>query len=91
MDGQFKSMERRFDSVEAKLGEQTRLLKAHTDTQVQNLRQELQEGFASMDEKLDALATQGHIRRGRGGRLRPVQPLPLRGKPLSEMIIEDLG
>ena len=45
----------------------------------------------SLDEKLDALATQGHIRRGRGGRLRPVQPLPLRGKPLSEMIIEDRG
>jgi len=45
----------------------------------------------SLDEKLEALAEQGHIRRAKRGRLRPVQPLPLRGKPLSEMIIEDRG
>jgi len=45
----------------------------------------------TVDEKLDELARQGHIRRGRGGPLRPVKPLPLRGKPLSEMISEDRG
>lgn len=43
------------------------------------------------EERLDELVRQGHIRRGRGGALRPVQPVPLRGKPLSEIIVEDRG
>lgn len=45
----------------------------------------------SAEEKLDELVRQGHIRKGRGQPLPPLQPLPLRGKPLSEIIIEDRG
>jgi hypothetical protein len=45
----------------------------------------------TLDEKLDELERQGHIRRGRGGPFKPFKPLPLRGKPLSEIIIEDRG
>lgn len=45
----------------------------------------------SVEEKLDELERQGHIRKARGGPLRPIHPVPLRGKPLSEMIIEDRG
>jgi len=45
----------------------------------------------SFEERLVELERQGHIRRGRGGPLPPSKPLPLRGKPLSEMIIEDRG
>lgn len=43
------------------------------------------------EERLDELARQGHIRKGKGGRLRPIHPAPLRGKPPSEMISEDRG
>jgi prevent-host-death family protein len=45
----------------------------------------------SYEEKLDELARQGHIRKGRGGPLKPIPPVALRGKPLSETIIEDRG
>lgn len=45
----------------------------------------------SVEEKLDDLARQGHIRRGKGGPFPPFKPLRFRGKPLSEMIIEDRG
>jgi prevent-host-death family protein len=43
----------------------------------------------TLEEKLAELERQGHIRRGKGGPFPPFEPLPLRGKPLSEMIIED--
>jgi len=45
----------------------------------------------SYEEKLDELVRQGHIRRGRGGPLKPIKPVPLRGRPLSETITEDRG
>lgn len=45
----------------------------------------------SFEEKLTELERQGHVRPGRGGPLPPFKPLPLRGKPLSEIIIEDRG
>ncbi|HXE75656.1 MAG TPA: type II toxin-antitoxin system prevent-host-death family antitoxin [Candidatus Xenobia bacterium] len=45
----------------------------------------------SLEEKLEELERQGHLRRGRGGRLQPFKPPPLRGKPLSEIIIQDRG
>ncbi|MFQ5817599.1 MAG: type II toxin-antitoxin system Phd/YefM family antitoxin [Terriglobia bacterium] len=45
----------------------------------------------TLEEKLTELERQGHIRRGRGGPWPRFKPLPLRGKPLSEMIIEDRG
>ena len=43
------------------------------------------------EEKLEELARQGHIRKGKGSPLRPFRPVPLRGTPLSEIIIEDRG
>lgn len=45
----------------------------------------------TLEEKLDELARQGHIRRGRGGPFPPVKPVPQRGKPASQIIIEDRG
>ena len=42
----------------------------------------------SLEEKLDELARQGHIRRGKGP-FPPVKPVPSRGKLASEMILED--
>lgn len=45
----------------------------------------------SHEEKLDQLARQGHIRKDQGGGLRPFRPVRLRGKPLSQTIIEDRG
>lgn len=45
----------------------------------------------SVEEKLNELARQGHIRRGEGGPLRSIKPVPLRGKPASQIIIEDRG
>ena len=45
----------------------------------------------TMEEKLKELERQGHLRLGRGGPLSRFKPLPLRGKPLSEMILEDRG
>jgi len=45
----------------------------------------------TLEEKLDEMARQGHVRKGRGRRLRPFRPIPLRGKPASQIIIEDRG
>lgn len=45
----------------------------------------------SHEEKLEELVRQGHIRKARGRGLRPFKPVPLRGKPLSQTIIEDRG
>ena len=45
----------------------------------------------SQEEKLDELARQGHIRKAVGRGLRPFKPVPLRGKSLSQTIIEDRG
>ncbi len=42
----------------------------------------------TIQERLEELEAQGLIRLGRG-RLRPFRPVPGRGKPISEMIIED--
>ena len=42
-------------SLDRKLTDQTRQLKDYTDTQVELLRQELQQGFADVDQKLDAI------------------------------------
>lgn len=45
----------------------------------------------SVEEVLDELERQGHVRKARLGRLRPIEPIPLRGKPLSQIIVEDRG
>lgn len=45
----------------------------------------------TLDEKLEELERQGHLRRARGGQLPRFTPLPSRGKPASQMIIEDRG
>lgn len=43
----------------------------------------------TLDEKLEELERQGHLRRARGRRLPPFEPLPSKGKPASQIIIED--
>lgn len=43
----------------------------------------------TLEERLRELAAQGHLRLGRRGPWPRFKPVPLRGKPLSQMIIED--
>lgn len=43
----------------------------------------------TLDEKLEELERQGHLRRARGKRLPPFTPIPSRGKPASQIIIDD--
>lgn len=46
----------------------------------------------TLEERLRELERQGHIRPAlRRGPFKRFKPLPLRGKPLSEIIIEDRG
>ena len=41
--------------LDARLSDQTRQLKAHTDTQVTDLRKQIKQGFESVDLKLEAI------------------------------------
>ena len=50
-----KDLERVEVSFDRKLADQSRQLKAHTDTQVETLRQEMMQGFAEVEHKLDAI------------------------------------
>ena len=43
----------------------------------------------TLDELLDKLEGQGHLRRAKRGKLSPFKPVPARGKPASRIIIED--
>lgn len=43
----------------------------------------------SLDKWLDELESQGHLRRAKGGKLSPFDPVPAKGKPASQIIIED--
>ena len=43
---------------------------------------------SSMDEILAQLEAEGHLRRGTG-RFKKIKPIRLKGKPMSQMIIED--
>ncbi len=47
------------------------------------------EGHDALEERLDELARLGYIRRGNGGKLSPFKPVPIQGKPASQIIIED--
>lgn len=42
----------------------------------------------TLDELLEKLEAEGHLRRGTG-RFRRIKPIRVKGKPLSQMIIED--
>ena len=50
-----KQLEGLESSLDRKLTDQTRQLKDYTDTQLELLRQDLQQGFADVDQKLDAI------------------------------------
>ena len=50
-----KDLERVEVSFDRKLADQSRQLKAHTDTQVETLRQEMMQSFAEVEHKLDAI------------------------------------
>jgi len=47
---------------------------------------EVQDG---LEERLEELARQGYIRRGKSAKLSRFQPVPVQGKPTSKIIIED--
>ena len=44
-----------------------------------------------LEKKLEELERQGHLRRARRRGFEPFKPLPQRGKPASQIIIEDRG
>ena len=48
------------------------------------------QGESPLEARLQELAAQGHIRLARG-RPKPFEPLPARGKPASQIIMEDRG
>jgi len=43
----------------------------------------------TLDQILKRLAAQGHLRLATGRRVRPFKPIRVKGKPASQMIIED--
>ena len=53
-DSQLKKLATK-NHLDARLSDQSQQLKAHTDTQVTNLRKQIKQGFESVDLKLEAI------------------------------------